>query len=849
MDHDRRVLSSRSPATKYEVLLVEVDSDGSKGLSQERMVTCFNVLDEVIPELGVYRKLVKMLRDELYEAVYSQQYTSQPPKPSNSKQGKNGKAFIQRIPNFVLVNRVYEERDHRADQLQGEINKLETTVSEKDASLEKCHEDIDELKQLLKESNERIYKLELDIENSKIEKAKLGADIQYEQLMQQSAKTAYDKRITALRAELSEATDRVKFLEKYKEGYDNLEAAFSEASQFTKKSYKPTEMNRRAQIIHEIAAAKVLEEQLLRMENAVIEEFEVYIENHKPRDTEEGPRTGGLSPTSLAADDENDHYATAENQRQVVEERFKQTIADIKNELQLVEIQRLGLEDQLHQMEAQASDKEKAETSGEPEGLAPPSTPGKAARKAKKSQEENEEIDFVKIMSSTNQPDPFIPHEKIMSKYSATVYYSCSQGKNYHEFKDAKFCPSCGETTLLCPHKVAQEKILLLPHNCTHVKISRPRVHILEEIPPGELIPASPDVLRSQSTTTPSGLSSYGDESIVQAQQHLTTTYKFLWDNFMARTTIQRQIPRALSEERVSSIIAQFYAALIWQDDYALEEEQIVSVIETLFGFFSERYLVPEVMYLAVHDFITSTVAWAQTNKSIQLFAQATCGNLDPVVIRYVLLINDFIDLVDWVAVKDIRAFAQLVYPFMNEEDIEQFTMGYTSFSENKISKDLVAEYYLYIILKYREPRFQDMEVKLLQHPGRRPGFMTDIEFAEAIDNISPLASERLRRRLFAESAEHCQSPDDSVPVMRLSQITGYLTLLQLATVIKETATERVEQSRGTTAPPDTGPSHGGRVSSEFHFPTMAGVRVVAGEVARRSRTRQLQRIEQYQYD
>lgn len=82
------------------------------------------------------------------------------------------------------------------------------------------------------------------------------------------------------------------------------------------------------------------------------------------------------------------------------------------------------------------------------------------------------------------------------------------------------------------------------------------------------------------------------------------------------------------------------------------------------------------------------------------------CGNLDFVVIRYVFLVNEFIDLVEWLVVKDIRNFVYVMFFFMNEEDIEQFFMGYIFFSENKIFKELVLEYFLYIILKYREFRF-----------------------------------------------------------------------------------------------------------------------------------------------
>lgn len=640
-------------------------------------------------------------------------------------------------------------------------------------------------------------------------------------------------------------------MEKFKEGYDALEEAFNDSTVFDKKPQKPAVLTRRAQIIQEIASAKLLEEQLLTMQNAVIEEFEAFLEENKasPITEVDLKSSGSGSNFRVTPDDEHEMRVQLEEDLYKVKERFKKSIADVENEFQLIEIQRSSLEDQLAQLEEEANAMER-QTTEKAERKKSLFHIEREKDKKPNEPEEDEDIDFVKIMNSAHHQDPFIPHERILSKYSAMMYYSCNQGKNYHEFKDAKFCASCGETTLLCPHKVTDQKVVSLPHNCTHIKIIRPTVHISQEEKHPEPVPETPESVRALSARPTSTLS-YGDDSIIKAQQHLTTSYKFLWDDYYSRTSIQRQIPRSLSQDRVLSIIEQFYASLIWQDDYAVEDEQIVSVVDTLYSFFHERYLVPDVTYLAVYDFITSAIKFAPNNKTIHVFAQAICGTIDPVVIRYVLLVNDFIDLVEWVAVKDIRTFAHVVYPFMNEEDIEQFSMGYTSFSENKISKELVSEYFLYIILKYREPRFLEMEVKLLQQPGRRPGFMTDIEYAEAIDNICPLASERLRRRLFVESVEHMGSTDDSVSVMRLAQITGYLTLLQLTPVIKNSVSQKVDDSRlvsegGQTPPPDVPPSG---ASKPGNFPTTTSARTVAAENAKRSRTRQLKRIEEYQYD
>ena len=48
------------------------------------------------------------------------------------------------------------------------------------------------------------------------------------------------------------------------------------------------------------------------------------------------------------------------------------------------------------------------------------------------------------------------------------------------------------------------------------------------------------------------------------------------------------------------------------------------------------------------------------------------------------------------------------------EDDLDSFQMNYTSFSENTISKTLVAEFIVYNIMKYREPRFIEVSSTML---------------------------------------------------------------------------------------------------------------------------------------
>ena len=50
----------------------------------------------------------------------------------------------------------------------------------------------------------------------------------------------------------------------------------------------------------------------------------------------------------------------------------------------------------------------------------------------------------------------------------------------------------------------------------------------------------------------------------------------------------------------------------------------------------------------------------------VQLFTHILIGNYDGSVMRYFLLICDFIDQVEWKEVEDFRAFAAGIYPFLN---------------------------------------------------------------------------------------------------------------------------------------------------------------------------------------
>lgn len=122
--------------------------------------------------------------------------------------------------------------------------------------------------------------------------------------------------------------------------------------------------------------------------------------------------------------------------------------------------------------------------------------------------------------------------------------------------------------------------------------------------------------------------------------------------------------------------------------------------------------------------------------------------------------------------------------------------MGYVSFSENKISKLHVFEYIMYLTLKGREPRIQDvcinawyshdftwkvkylyrlfyfkLEQQLMQYPSRDLGLMNDEEFSEAADHILQVPDDKLRRALFAETLLLIQNTQPEVFHVHVSKL------------------------------------------------------------------------------
>ncbi|XP_052771420.1 uncharacterized protein LOC128211061 isoform X2 [Mya arenaria] len=886
---EKSVLEGHSPVNKYELLCVERAARGDTGPDEEKMHLAFQALDVLVPNLGVYTRIFRKLRDDLFEAVYSDDLTTD----------TSGK--VVPIPYFIHITRRQNTQSHKMDEMEEQLDTVKERLFEKHKQLEACQRDNLELQQAAEGLNETINLLKNDLTDKQTEIERLEGVLQKAGEDRQRERERFQADIDDLHSAIDDNKEEIQYLSNFKKGYDDLAYAFTdqpEGSVTPRAQKKPIVSTKRANIMTNIQLAKKLEEQIMTVLNTAVEEFDKFMEGHKAElltiETKEDQTDAEFDAQQIDIDN-------ADQQLEAIQERFRSTIGDISNELLLLKQHSTMLMEQLQILEeTHPTIMRKGEKLKVVEGNVSKSgeimLTRDQERRVKRVQEESIKIQEIYVKSpffglndeqwkelqdsilsaglgddeDEDDSDPFIPQERVFSKYAAMVYTSNNQGKSFEEFKDAKFCPSCGEKTVICPHKLpGQEKVFPMPINCTHIKISRPKVKINKELM-RELLKAQDeedvtfdfpssvgkmDASRDHSLRGGPGSvmsldsSRDGLTSAAGSETHMRYSIASMFDDYKQRTNLERDVPRPISMDRCLSLVEQFWTFVIWEDDNGKEEDIHNSIMDKLYSFMEERYMVKDIMFLCNYDFLSALAEYSEQEKLVQLFAHILVGNLEGACFRYMMLLSDFISAVDWKEVEDFRAFASVVYPFLQEDDLETLQMSYTSYSENKISRNMVAQFIIHLILKYREPRFQDMENRLMpfhtQQAGKQAA-LSEREFKEAIDNILPLTNNKLRRRLYfeAEKMGRREGLSNSVSVMRLAQIASFLGLLNITNIVNDTIAARVAKwrerpsSSGSARQPQ---EHESQLlhDDDIDLITLRKVKLLSANISRRKQLRQ----------
>ncbi|CAF1480980.1 unnamed protein product, partial [Didymodactylos carnosus] len=290
-------------------------------------------------------------------------------------------------------------------------------------------------------------------------------------------------------------------------------------------------------------------------------------------------------------------------------------------------------------------------------------------------------------------------------------------------------------------------------------------------------------------------------------------TFDRVWADFKTRTAIKRVVPRPFSLNRLLVVLEEFLAYEISCDSKLLNI--IGNVVDDLYAFFESRYGVEEMMYNAVYDFFTSLNIYANDLKIFDLFSHVLIGNIDLCCVYYLTVLADILDQIDWFETEDVRPFFAIIYPFLDEEGLDVLVIDYTSFTENKISKSYIYEFVIHLLLKEKEPLFQEMQYKLSVQLTQNYDMMNEMEFRSAMENIVFSADERVVSRMFRHAERHAQwdKLNGFVSMNKLAHIASYFFFNQLMDEQKGEMNERIRKEGEQRRKED--PSYAQRVSKQ----------------------------------
>ncbi|KAK6481921.1 hypothetical protein HHUSO_G16450 [Huso huso] len=866
------ILEANSPANQYLVQLL----DDKKELSfqkptEARMRLLFQVLEDLVPQLGVFSRVVALIRDELYDGVYSLQLTKDPDLESETAE------MVTRLPYFSLLRRQQDEQNQKADNLRAELNQNKEILFEKEKDLGKMLQKLEDLGKETESLKHEIVSFEEELKKKNDEL--LSVQHELTNLTETHTKQASRHEITVseLKSTLQGAQDHISNLNQFKELYDGLQEAFqfpvakkNKNNLATISPKAPT--NRKAVMatkkdhLHSyLKTTRNQEHQLLKVQNSVIADFEACIENHKK----------WLLSEKFRHSTRREEHEILMKEEEFAEKQniFQQSMADISAELALLKQHRKSLQEQLNVLEKtlhQDQENEEKARSAQHTTQAPGSRVASGSWGLERGFSTQD--DFENAQDDSVQDffyNAFFPDERALNKYAAMIYNSCSGGKMYEEAKGAAFCNSCGEKTFICPHKVAINCVLELPPNCTHIKITRPWSHIItmeaklqrknndtptpasagSSVTSSEPSPINQQTLQTKSavlegltnksnndkeqqplavlgdckTQPPQATSSWWGEE----EKALINDFSTIWACFKKQLKLKRRLPRIITMDNCLSVTEELIASFLWADGNREDLEPPHSIQDTLCHLINEQYVSEEASCLVISDFLSAVITYAPQNRLIAVLGHTLCGNLDSAVLRYIVVMAELVNCISWKFVRDFNVFASQVYSFLQDDALDLVTMEYTAFSENRISQSLVLEFILNCIVKNSEPMFEEYVTKLRELLKTDSEYISSSEFAEAFENIAPLCNEKLQQTLVQQSL--AAQGSDLIPLRSAAQITAYVVQLQQLNIHKTHLSAVFEATRE-----NGGRGINGRVSPKPNdIITMSKVTFLACNIAR----------------
>lgn len=213
----------------------------------------------MIPEVGIHSRTLKLLRDELYDAVHSDEYTA------------NRSGQVSRIPYFTLLAGLHKTRNRDVDRALAAERHAQQELGRTRAELAAVKTE-NELLQNEREANSvkvQAMSAELDDLNGNIaQKVKEGSAA----LAAEAERTT--RELEELRARMKEREGYFAEAGKYMEGYQKLQKAFETPFKSSGMAERKTDVSHKTMLKRAHVEATKLRNELLVGRNAAVSELE-----------------------------------------------------------------------------------------------------------------------------------------------------------------------------------------------------------------------------------------------------------------------------------------------------------------------------------------------------------------------------------------------------------------------------------------------------------------------------------------------------------------------------------------------------------------------------------------------
>ncbi|XP_063806205.1 uncharacterized protein LOC134984583 [Pseudophryne corroboree] len=395
-----------------------------------------------------------------------------------------------------------------------------------------------------------------------------------------------------------------------------------------------------------------------------------------------------------------------------------------------------------------------------------PSTPkvSSAAQNLRAGNTESQKTEGRNIESFLSQA--LCPDETLLNRYAAMIYTSADNGSIFQELDGASVCDSCGEKTVLCPHKVGGTRVICLPKNCSHIKLCRPRAHQCTVKAKIAASMARPGKGGTEITQSSPGNQSATAES--QGRQAKRLELLKLEKDFELQLQLKRDLPRAISLDLCVSLTHHLMVTLIRQLEGT---SQSLTIQETVWEVLRKRYVNDDISCRGLQDYLSAVVRYSSDSQVVSLLGLVLQCDMDPTVLSYVLLMAEMVSMCPLSNLDQVQLFLHTQYPFLEDTEWDRLLLEFTSYSRRCVSPPTVMGFILHMILQNQEPLITECEDVLSTHTKTHADCLTAEELSGALEEMCPLRSKMQIQSLI----QHCGTLSGSslTPLHKAAQITA----------------------------------------------------------------------------